>query len=97
MIDKLIETKKESAYKWKMQIEFYQKVMDETNKYEQNEFLNASCSMNFAKGMYMALTREIKSLEELKKSQLNYTGGVCQDCIHRDVLEEKMVGVDIDE
>ena len=71
MIDKLLETKKELANNWKMKMDYYQKIIDEVNPYELTEFLNANCSMNFAKGMYMALTREIQDLEKLEEPTIN--------------------------
>lgn len=109
MIDKLIETKKELANNWKMKMDYYQKIIDEVNPFELTEFLNANCSMNFAKGMYMALTREIQDLEELKpkidkKSLLAYLDYGCGSYFelgsqHEEFLKniKEYLGVDIDE
>lgn len=91
MINELIETKKELANNWKMRMDYYQKIIDEVNPYELTEFLNANCSMNFVKGMYMALTREIQDLEELKteyKKVLSDTS---------DTILNNFLGVDRDE
>lgn len=66
MINSLIEERKQLSIKHKEKMDNAQKRIDEASKYDLTELLNANCVMNFHKGCYMALTREIQDLEELK-------------------------------
>jgi hypothetical protein len=71
MINSLIEERKQLSIKHKEKMDNAQKRIDEASKYDLTELLNANCAMNFHKGCYMALTREIKDLEQLKEKIIN--------------------------